>query len=442
MSATLLSAWESTCEAAPDAVALIDASGGRAWTRAALDVEAEAWKTAHEELARGRIVAFADANGAGWMRIFLGLLKCGAVALPLDPGEPYEAQRAAAKNAGAAFLWHEEGLQPLGAGSRKARPELRLIKLTSGSTGTPRALHFTDAQMLADGRQICAGMEIRPGDLNLGLIPWGHSYGLGNLVMPLLLQGTRILSGVAPLPHAIGAAIEQGRPTVFPAVPALLRALGESSVAPEALASLRTVISAGAPLASEVARRFTARFGTKIHSFYGSSETGGITYDSSGECANEGRSVGRPLLGVRLHFGKGRRFSVESAAVTGRGSFRPADRGELNERGELVLLGRAGRMLKIAGRRLDPAEVERVLRGLPGVTDAFVDAHPQRSDALAAAVASHEAASVLREQLRPRLASWKVPKQLVVLPEFPRTARGKADVRMLKVLLRGAPGAG
>ena len=50
--------------------------------------------------------------------------------------------------------------------------------------------YITDAQMLADGRQICATMGIRPGDLNLGLIPFGHSYGLGNLVVPLLTQSS------------------------------------------------------------------------------------------------------------------------------------------------------------------------------------------------------------------------------------------------------------
>jgi len=245
--------------------------------------------------------------------------------------------------------------------------------------------------------------------------------------------------GASAAPSApIAAAIGEARATVFPAVPALLRALAESSVDPQLLASLRTVISAGAPIAPEVARAFEARFARRIHGFYGSSETGGITYDPSGECAAEGRSVGRVLPGVQLRFGKGKRFWVESAAVTGRGIFRPADRGELNERGELVLLGRAGRMLKIAGRRLDPAEVERALRALPGVSDAFVAAHGDRADALAAAVASKESTATLREQLRARLASWKIPKKLLVLPEFPRTARGKADVRQLKALLHGA----
>jgi acyl-coenzyme A synthetase/AMP-(fatty) acid ligase len=126
---------------------------------------------------------------------------------------------------------------------------------------------------------------------------------------------------------------------------------------------------------------------------------------------------------------------VESAAVGEKGIFRPADRGELNERGELMLLGRAGRMLKIAGRRLDPAEVEGALRKLPGVTDAFVEAHAGRADALAAVVVSRESAAALREQLRSQIASWKIPKKILTLPEFPLTARGKTDTRRLRALL-------
>jgi long-chain acyl-CoA synthetase len=437
MSATLLEAWARTVRGAADAVALIDAATGRRWTRGEVEAEAVAWHAQHGAAASAQTVAFADANGVGWLRVFIGLLKCGAVAVPLDPGEPAEAQRATAKNIGASYLWSGGQLEGVAPRARAAREHWCLVKLTSGSTGVPRALRFTDGQMLADGRQVSAGMDIRADDLNLGLIPWGHSYGLGNLIMPLLMQGTAILFGAAPLPHAIATTIAEWRPAVFPAVPALLRALAESSVEAGALASLRTVISAGAPLAPEVARAFQAKFGRGVHNFYGSSETGGITYDPSGECAAEGRSVGLPLPGVKLRFGPGKRFWVESAAVTGRGTFRPADRGELNARGELVLLGRAGRMLKIAGRRLDPAEVERALLALPGVTDAFVGAHGDRADALAAAVVSRDSAATLRELLRTRIASWKIPKKILVLPEFPRTARGKADVRRLRALLHG-----
>jgi acyl-coenzyme A synthetase/AMP-(fatty) acid ligase len=280
--------------------------------------------------------------------------------------------------------------------------------------------------------------------VNLGLIPFGHSYGLGNLVLPLLDQGTAVVCGVPPLPHAIAAAAERWRPTVFPAVPAMLRALAETAADPAQWRSVRTVISAGAPLAAEVAGRFHERLGLKIHNFYGSSETGGIAYDRSGDAALAGGGVGEPLAGVRLSWGPGRRFTVRSAAVYtlgnprargGRGAHSPADFGRLGADGRVVLLGRRGRTLKIAGRRLDPAEVERALRALPGVRDAFVTAHPRRADAVAAAIAGTIAADAALAALRTRLASWKIPRRLVVLPEFPLTARGKTDSRRLRRLV-------
>jgi acyl-coenzyme A synthetase/AMP-(fatty) acid ligase len=437
MPLTLDAYWLKTVQAAPQAAALIDASTGRAWTRAELAALGREWAAAHGTAVAGRRVMFAEPNGPEWLRLFFGLLASDAIAIALDPGEPAAAQRVLAGRAGAAFLWRAGGLEPLGRKHRVARRGTRLLKLTSGSTGLPRVLPFTDAQMTADGRQVCASMGITATDVNLGCIPFGHSYGLGNLVLPLILQGTAIVSGVPVLPQALASAIARWQPTVFPAVPALLRALAGADVAPEDLRSLRTVISAGAPLAPEIAQAFQQKFGRKIHNFYGSSETGGIAYDRTGEAALTGRSVGRPLKGVRLEFADGGRFWVKSAAVTGTGCFRPADRGELNARGELVLLGRAGRMVKIAGRRLDPAEVERALRQLPGVHDAFVELHRERADTLAAAVATRREAVELRALLRDRIAGWKIPRKFVTLPEFPLTARGKTDTRKLRTLLHG-----
>lgn len=442
---TLLSAWETTVRAAPDAVALVDDASGHSRTRADLDAAARAWRERQATELAGATVLLAEANGAEWFRVFLGLLRADAVIAPLDPGEPLSAQIATATALRAGWLWSGGELRPVPGRHARARDGRRLVKLTSGSTGTPRALAFTDAQMLADGRQICAGMSIRADDVNLGLIPFGHSYGLGNLILPLLLQGTAIISGVAPFPHAIAAAVARWQPTVFPAVPALLRALAASDVPPAQLASLRTVISAGAPLAPEIAQAFVTKFGRPIHSFYGSSETGGITYDRSGDAALTGRSVGAPLPGVRVAPARGGRFIVESPAVFtlgnrrrgpgGAGAHRPADIGVFTSEGELALTGRSGRFVKIAGRRLNLTEVEHALKRLPGVTDALVVAHPRRADALSAAVATEQSAEALRTALRERLASWKIPKQIVTLGSFPLTPRGKTDTARLRQLL-------
>ncbi|QYM79605.1 acyl--CoA ligase [Horticoccus luteus] len=439
MSCPLLSAWSATLAAAPAAPILIDAASERTWTRAELDTAAREWVAAHGADLRGQAVVFALPNGIEWLTVTLGVLMAGGIVVSLDPGEPAAAQRTIAAAVNATHWWHDRQLITLAPRRSSPRDGRCLIKLTSGSTGTPKALPFTAAQLLADGRQICASMDIRATDLNLGCIPFGHSYGLGNLIVPLLAQGTAIVCGAPVLPQALADAIARWQPTVFPAVPALLRALAASDIAPAQLHSLRTVISAGAALSPEIAQAFATRFARRVHSFYGSSETGGIAYDRTGDAASTGRSVGPPIDGVQLTFTRGQRFFVASAAVGGRGRFRPADRAELNAHGELVLLGRAGRMLKLAGRRVDPAEIEHALRSLPDVRDAWVTLHPERPDSLAAAVCGDGTSDALRAALAERLAAWKLPRRLLVLSEFPVTARGKTDTRRLRDLLAHRP---
>jgi len=436
MTTTLTKTWARLARARPDALALIEAANGRLWTRAELAAHAESWRAALPAAVAGQRVTFALPNGPDWFAAFLGLLQAGAIPVPLDPSEPVAAQRTLATSARAPFAWINGQLSktqsnPIGY----SVPHACLVKLTSGSTGRPRALAFTHAQMLADGRQICAGMGITPDDLNFAVIPLGHSYGLGNLVVPLLAQGTPLVCASAPLPHALATDIARWKPTVFPAVPALLRALVAADVPAENLASLRTVISAGSPLAPEIAQAFYARFALKPRGFYGSSETGGITYDCSGDATLSGRSVGTPLKGVNLTPTRGGRFRITSPAVFKTGSFCPADRATLTADGELVLRGRTGRMVKIAGRRLDLGELEQSLRRLPDVRDAFVTPHPHHPGELAAVVATPLAASALRPLLRAHLASWKLPRRLVTTSEFPLTARGKPDARALHAML-------
>lgn len=412
---TLLAAWRRTVRSDPYAPAVIDAATLLCVSRSGLDLQAASWAEAEGRRApdaeRPGWHLFAEPNGPGWLRVFLGSLMLGRTAVPVDPAEPAEARARIADSLAAALA---------NAGTGAA-----VVKVTSGSSGQPRALPFTHAQMLADGAQICATMKIRGEDVNLGLIPFGHSYGLGNLVVPLLLQGTAIVWNVAPLPHAIAGAARDAGASVFPTVPRVLQALADSDLPPDALRGIRLVISAGAPLEAATARRFRERFGLAIHNFYGSSETGGIAYDRTGEAALAGRAVGTPIEGVRLTFLGRNRFRVSSPAVGGNGSHIPADLGRRNARGELVLLGRVGRRLKIAGRRLDPEEVERALRELPGVNDCHVGVHPSRPEYLCAAVAGALPATALRRSLTARLAPWKIPRKWIVLPALPRNARGK-----------------
>lgn len=441
MSGTLPQLWRATVARDPTALAVVTADDGRCWTRAELLAATEAWCArvpAGAALARKR-VALCAPNGIGWWTAFLGLQELGAIPVMVDATEPSARQREIAEHTRAEFLISGDTWVALSRQRRVRDPDHCLVKLTSGSTGVPRAWPFTHAQMIADGRQVCASMTIGPTDVNLGAIPFGHSYGLGNLVIPLVVQGTAVVVVDSPLPNVLATAAAHWRCTVFPTVPAVLNALLRSTVEPAALATLRLVISAGAVMPPALAHGLAERLEITVHNFYGTSETGGICYDRMGEATRSGRSVGTPLEGVQLHWRKGGRFSVASAAVGGRGTFSPLDRGQLNEAGELTLLGRAGRLAKLGARRIALGEIEAVLRSIDGITDAYVAIGPGARPVLAAAIATELSKDQVRLALSSRLAAWKVPEKLVPLPALPITARGKLDRAGIEALLFGAP---
>lgn len=387
--------------------------------------------------ATGAWVAFSMKNEAEWLSLFLACQAVGAAAMPLDSHLPEQALASTARDLGAHYLWQKGNLtrlaRPPATGSKTA-----CIKTTSGTTGKMQAIPCLSGHLVADGENIIATMKIRSSDRNLGLIPLGHSYGLGNLLMPLILQGSPIVCAREFVPSQIPAWISRYRVTVFPSVPGILRVLsqlpGKNSLKP-----LRTVISAGAPLSAETARVFSEKFHLKIHNFYGSSETGGISYDRTGTASLQGRSVGKPLQGVALSLSDSGRIQVAGAAVAmPKKRHVLPDLGKWNRYGELTLLGRARSVANIGGRKVAPAEIEEALRDFPGVSETWTTViHLNGRDYLAAAVESSLSRKEIQERLHRRLPSWKIPRFLRVSPALPRTSRGKLDREALRALFPG-----
>lgn len=442
MSTGLLPAWDRVCRQRARDTAVIETAGGASCTFRDLDARANAWSARHAGDAarrRGTVVVFAVPNGIAWLELFLGMAKLGLVPAALDASEPAGSQQEIARSIRAGAWWNGTDLEPLDRPRRFRPSDACLVKLTSGTTGRPRPLIFNDAQMIADANQVMRTMGIRKTDINYGLVPFGHSYGLGNLTLPLLARGVPLVCGSSPLPQAIAQDFVRWQPTVFPSIPAVYRALAAASLPRSALASLRVAISAGAPLPPETAREFAAKFGCRIHAFYGSSETGGIAYDRTGGATMTG-GVGRAMQGVQIRPRRGGGIEVRSPAVFTHGNARrrgglgcwvPPDNVRIDGRGRLTLLGRRDRTIKIGGRRLNLAEVAARLRRLAGVRDVWVGVRPGAEPVLGAALVCERSAVELRTELLADTAAWKVPKKLATLAEFPLTERGKTDTRAL-----------
>ncbi|TSA36068.1 MAG: long-chain fatty acid--CoA ligase [Verrucomicrobiaceae bacterium] len=304
-----------------------------------------------------------------------------------------------------------------------------LYKLTSGTASRPRPIGFTAAQLLADCDHICETMGIRADDLNFGVIAFSHSYGFSNLVTPLLCGGVRLVVAPDALPRAIEAGLVATGASVLPAVPALFRGLLSASALPE---TLRLCISAGAPLDPAVGKEFHARFGRKIHTFYGASECGAICYDGTEEIIGEPGFVGHPLAGVRVEMveiSPPSRIRIRSDAVGIEGGiFEPADLLMRDGRG-FWIVGRESDQINVAGKKVNPGEIERVIAGAPGVREVVVCGveDPARGHEICALVAGEGDASELRRHCQALLVPWKIPRRFAFVSEIPTNARGKVS---------------
>lgn len=431
----MLQRFEALVQEAPGAAALIDGASGAVTTRAMLLARAE--ELAAELAASG--VSARDGfaiqlpNSVEFVATFLAAVKLDLVVFLID--------RDAASNEVAAIRRH------FGIGRRANVPEdARLVKLTSGSTAMPKGIVTTEANLIADCANICTTMGIAASDLNLGAIPFSHSYGFSNLVMPLLVQGTPVVVSNDYLPQSIVDLANAYRCTVAPLIPMVFEHL--AIAAHGAFETVRTFISAGAPLPASTSRKFRERFGIDIHSFYGCSECGGITYDRRGAAVERG-TVGTALEGVTLT-ADAKRLTVRSASVAAgylfdETTFQPFPGGAfvsddlVEEReGEIALTGRASDLINTAGKKVNPREVEAVLLQIEGVSEAKVYGEPAgaRGEVVAAAIVATPDVTreLVREFCRARLSLHKVPRIVKLIDAMPVDERGKIKRAALAAL--------
>ncbi len=367
-------------------------------------------------------------NGAQWLAAFLALHRAGAVIMPLDPATMQEEMLSIIVDTGAAYLFDETGLRATGQTRADVPAGAAFVKLTSGSTGKKRPLYFTAAALIADGEHVVRTMDIRPEDTNLAVIPFGHSYGLGNLVLPLLLQGTACAIPDGFLPACMARACRDTHATILPSVPVHFRALLISDIDIHDFGSVRAFISAGAVLEPTMRKDFRARFGRPLHNFYGTSETGGLAYDGTG---SECEGIGQPLCGVDIQQAGEHQLKVRSEALamnidTHEGWFTLPDHAVIDEQGCIHLLGRALGFIKIGGRKVFLSEIEKALREIPGVSDVFLKSL-EGGTRVAAWVETEMSVAELRAEYLRCNPPWRLPRLLRVLPRLPRTERGKID---------------
>lgn len=312
------------------------------------------------------------------------------------------------------------------------------LKATSGTGSEPRMVAMTADQLAADAANIVETMGLRPEWPNIAAISLAHSYGFSNLVLPLLLHGIPLVLAWSALPEALRAAASTGGEFALPAVPALWRAWFEAGAIPQ---SIRLAISAGAPLQVSIEREVFAALGLKIHNFYGSSECGGIAYDGSTTPRTVDTVAGRPMANVAVQVNAQGCLEVRSKAVAwgywpkadetlGGGRFLTSDLGEIVA-GEVRILGRAGDIINVAGRKLSPETVEAALLAHPDVRGCVVfgieSEDASRGDTVVACISGlgELRPDALRDYALRHLPAWQVPREWWITESLQANARGK-----------------
>ena len=336
-----------------------------------------------------------------------------------------------------------------------------LIQYSSGSMGGLKQVRRSQQNLVSEAMNFTSSTAVNARDRILCLVPLHHAHGLGNGLLAATFSGATLildsLDGPAPSVsrcEQILRLIEREQVTVFPGVPYLFDALARTPDTVEAdLSSLRLCFSAGNTLSESVFQAFLQRFGTPVRQLYGCTEAGSIAMNLDTDPRSTADSVGRPLGTVRVQIageagselpaGTAGEIAIQSPALTPGyigappadqaafrdGWFFTGDLGKTDEAGRIYITGRKRRFLDSGGHKVDPAEIEDLLRTHPLVQDAVVVGVdlPGAGEVVKAVVVPRGecTAQDLIAYCGGRLADFKVPRFVEFVAELPRSPLGK-----------------
>ncbi|HLZ94322.1 MAG TPA: AMP-binding protein [Candidatus Dormibacteraeota bacterium] len=396
----------------PDAVAVT--IGGESLTFAEID---EMATHAAAGIDRGTPVALAEPVSARWIGTYLGILRAGAIAVPLNP----------------AYTREERDRLMSAAGATQAGDDVALIAFTSGTTGAPKAVPLTHRNLLTSVRAAMAAWRWSADDVLVHGLPLFHLHGLNGL-HATLIAGSRLCLLARFSPEALAAALDTSGASVLFGVPTMYQRLAGS---PPMRNRLRLCVSGSASLSAEAARAAAHALGHVPLVRYGLTESGLDTSQVYGGVHGAG-SVGIPLPGVLVRLAEDGEIELQGPQVYTDGWFRTGDIGALDEAsGELMIVGRLKEIVITGGLKVHPREVEAVLEEHPSVAEAAVAGVPSErwGEEVTAWVVLKPGeafdASELIRHARAHLAPHKTPKAIHEVSELPRNPVGKIDRKRL-----------
>ena len=436
--------------------------------------------------AAGSRVAICAANSLDHLVAYLATLVAGHVWVPLNPANGRALNSViSAKARPDLVLVGEESMSAAPDGTRRleigelgaspgaflmhaaAPDEIAAIKFTGGTSGEPKGVIQTHANMLAVIENLQAFYEFAETDCNLAVAPLTH--GSSHYLFPVLAAGARHRLMQTRSTASILSAMREDTSIVFMPPTLIYKLLRESGLSPEQFPALRHLTYSAAPMpAARIADALDA-FGPCISALYGLTEAP-VTICALGpeemQDPDLRGTAGRPCVKseVRIVDDAGQtvapgtlghveargpivmRGYLDEPALTEAafhdGWLRTGDLGSLDNGGYLTLAGRAGEVIISGGFNVYPAEVENVLAKLPGIRECCVFAVEDEywGERIDAAIVIEPGASFteadIREFVRQELGSVRTPKAVHFLTALPRNAVGKIVRREMSTLVR------
>jgi acyl-CoA synthetase (AMP-forming)/AMP-acid ligase II len=345
-----------------------------------------------------------------------------------------------------------------------AAPEpdaVALILHTSGTTSRPKMVPLRQRNVAASARSIAGGYGLGVDDTSYCVMPLFHIHGLVASVLAALASGGCVVIPRRVWPSGVWDHASLHGITWFSAVPTIL---GKVPTPPgEGITGLRFVRSCSSALSPRLWRELEDRFGVPVVEAYGMTEASHqMTSNPLPPGERRPGTVGIPA-GAEVTIldeawrpmphGVAGEVSVRGPAIVDGyldnpeanaksfrdGWFRTGDLGTLSEDGYLVLEGRIKELINRGGEKIAPREIDEVLLEHPGVLEAVAYGVPSEKwgEVVHAAVVarSEVTAEQLREHCAARIASFKVPRTIHLVPEIPKGPTGKIQRRTLTAKL-------
>jgi len=339
--------------------------------------------------------------------------------------------------------------------------EVASILYSSGTTGRPKGAMMSHDNLAANAQTLHKLWGWQPGDVLLHALPIFHTHGLFVATNCVLLNGSPMIFCAKFDAEQVLDLLPQA--TVFMGVPTFYtRLLASPRLNPETCRSMRLFISGSAPLLSETFNDFATRTGHTILERYGMTEGGMFTSnplngarkagtvgpalpdmqvriaDDNGNVLPQGEVGGIEVKGPNVFIGYWNMPEKTKAEFTSDGFFKTGDVGVIDEDGYVSIVGRAKDLIISGGYNVYPKEVEDAIDRMDGVVESAVVGmpHPDFGEAGLAIIVPEKgrelSASAMLADLKGRLANYKVPKQMVFVPELPRNAMGKVQKNVLR----------